>query len=219
MTTRQRKPNAPIKLEYDIEPSDSAVSLAVNPAVSPGVSSAKTTSLRGKLKRSLDAIESADEKVKEEEKDDHVNVMKANKLAKTAAAAAAAGGGAPAGWLQTYEAIKAMRGLQTAPVDVMGCHQLADRTADIKVFRFQSLVSLMLSSQTKDAMTATAMGNLKATGSCSAHGILAMDPKALDGHIKMVGFHNRKTIYLQKTAQILVDKYGGDIPSTVLLHA
>lgn len=53
--------------------------------------------------------------------------------------------------------IRTMREATIAPVDTMGCHMLADRAADPKTYRFQVLVALMLSSQTKDKVTAEAM--------------------------------------------------------------
>lgn len=56
---------------------------------------------------------------------------------------------APTRWQEHYDNIKVMRSEKTAPVDTMGCEVLADRTAPPAVFRFQVLVSLMLSSQTK----------------------------------------------------------------------
>lgn len=43
----------------------------------------------------------------------------------------------------------------------MGCEQCADKKADIKTQQFQILVSLMLSSQTKDTVTYPACQRLK----------------------------------------------------------
>ena len=51
-----------------------------------------------------------------------------------------------------------------APVDTMGCERLADGESDPKTFRFQTLVSLMLSSQTKDQVTAAAVEKLQERG-------------------------------------------------------
>lgn len=58
---------------------------------------------------------------------------------------------------QNIVLIKSMRQGADAPVDLMGCHTCADRNADPKTFRFQTLVALMLSSQTKDQVTSAAM--------------------------------------------------------------
>ncbi|KAJ1918178.1 alpha,alpha-trehalase nth1, partial [Tieghemiomyces parasiticus] len=53
---------------------------------------------------------------------------------------------APDHWAEVYDRIKAYRAIHEAPVDTMGCERLADQTiADPKTYRFQTLVSLMLS--------------------------------------------------------------------------
>ena len=100
----------------------------------------------------------------------------------------------PARWHETLDAIRAMRRQETAPVDVVGCALLASRTEGDKVFRFQTLVALMLSSQTKDPVTAQAMANLQKHG-LTVPGLIAMSPQTLDSLIGKVGFHNRKTMY------------------------
>src|SRR5690349_19630120 len=81
-------------------------------------------------------------------------------------------------WKQ-YELITKMRedpkgSAYNAPVDTLGCDVLGTRPDETlppdqliqqqKTFRYQTLLSLMLSSQTKDAVTAAAMSRLKAHG-------------------------------------------------------
>ncbi|PHH75687.1 hypothetical protein CDD80_2176 [Ophiocordyceps camponoti-rufipedis] len=135
---------------------------------------------------------------------------------------------APAGWHETYEAVRRMRspgGLaHGAPVDTMGCERLADRQASAKDQRFQTLVALMLSSQTKDTVNAAAMHRLKtelppfrpgATAGLTVDNVLAADPAVLNDLIYAVGFHNNKTKYLQQTAAVLRDNWDGDIPDTI----
>ena len=99
----------------------------------------------------------------------------------------------PPGWEETLAAIRAMRRLETAPVDVVGCAMLASTTEGDKVYRFQTLVALMLSSQTKDPVTAQAVANLRRHG-LTVPNLLATSPKVLDSLICKVGFHNRKTM-------------------------
>lgn len=60
-------------------------------------------------------------------------------------------------WRRDVDWIQKMRKNMTAPVDTMGCHKLADPLAAPEVHRFQVLVALMLSSQTKDEVNAAAM--------------------------------------------------------------
>ena len=65
----------------------------------------------------------------------------------------------PPGWVQLYDAVvDSRRSHPVAPVDVVGCSKLAS-AADrgTEAYRFQSLVALMLSAQTKDEKVAEAM--------------------------------------------------------------
>ncbi len=97
----------------------------------------------------------------------------------------------PENWKETYEKIRNMRKDIVAPVDTMGCECLADMNVDPKVKRFQILVSLILSSQTKDTVTAIAMGKLKKRG-LYINNVLNMTETEIDTLIKMVGFHSKK---------------------------
>jgi endonuclease-3 len=95
-----------------------------------------------------------------------------------------------------------MRKETVAPVDTMGCGVISERTSP-KIFRYQTLISLMLSSQTvhnsiqhflilqKDQVTAAAMANLKTHG-LTVSNILTTDEETVDSLINKVGFHRRK---------------------------
>jgi endonuclease-3 len=136
----------------------------------------------------------------------------------------------PSNWEEIYSIIKRMRANNpTAPVDTMGCAELFWRTAPPQDKRYHILTSLMLSSQTKDTVTAAAMqrlhtelvpqepagdGELPASG-LTVQNILSCDPKHLDNLIGKVGFHNNKTRYIKAAAEILANEYNGDIPDTV----
>ncbi|OJJ42840.1 hypothetical protein ASPZODRAFT_136980 [Penicilliopsis zonata CBS 506.65] len=68
---------------------------------------------------------------------------------------------APSNWEVIYETVKKMRAANpTAPVDTMGCAELHWRASAPRDQRFQTLIALMLSSQTKDTVTAVAMQRL-----------------------------------------------------------
>lgn len=56
----------------------------------------------------------------------------------------------PKNWHEVYDNISQMRSDKTAPVDSFGPMNCTDKTADEMTQRFQILVSLLLSSQTKD---------------------------------------------------------------------
>jgi len=110
-----------------------------------------------------------------------------------------------------------MRAVIPAPVDTMGCAAVADPTAPEKRQRFQTLIALLLSSQTLDTVTAPTVRNMQRV---LPHGLdlqdmLDIDEKELDKLICKIGFHNKKTVYIKRVAEILRDQYGGDIPDTI----
>lgn len=127
----------------------------------------------------------------------------------------------PSIWEQQYELIREMRkegGIaHDAAVDTMGCHALALPSVSERDKRFQTLIALMLSSQTKDTTTYLAMRNLQTnlpTG-LNLESILEVKPEMLNEMIHSVGFHNNKTRYIKATAIILRDDFNSDIPETV----
>jgi len=99
----------------------------------------------------------------------------------------------PKFWLQTFNEIKEYREKNEAPVDTQGCERLANEDLPPKQFRYQVLISLMLSSQTKDQITAEAIRKLQKKG-LTIENILKMSEKEIDQCIEKVGFHNRKTM-------------------------
>ncbi|XP_061888506.1 endonuclease III-like protein 1 isoform X3 [Entelurus aequoreus] len=110
--------------------------------------------------------------------------------------------------------IRDMRSNRDAPVDHMGAEKSYDAEAPANVRRFQVLVSLMLSSQTKDQVTAAAMQRLRAHG-CTAEKLLSTDDDTLGKLIYPVGFWRNKVKFLKLTAAMLVKDFGGDIPDSV----
>ncbi|KXJ87753.1 DNA glycosylase, partial [Microdochium bolleyi] len=130
-----------------------------------------------------------------------------------------------------------------AAVDTMGCERLALATDSPRDQRFQTLIALMLSSQTKDTTNAVAMRRLQTelptaaaaaaapsasteppppppagyqppTPGLNLENILAVDPDTLNNLIWAVGFHNNKTKYIKAAALIIRDTWGGEIPDT-----
>ncbi|KAF9887722.1 Endonuclease III-like protein 1 [Aspergillus nanangensis] len=150
----------------------------------------------------------------------------------------------PSNWETIYSTVKKMREANpTAPVDTMGCAELYWRASSPRDRRFQTLIALMLSSQTKDTVTAVAMQRLhtelgggeaemvqpvaiknedgsleevKPTkdSTLNLENILAVEPEYLNELIRTVGFHNNKTKYIKAAALIVRDQYDSDIPST-----
>ncbi|KAI1791571.1 DNA glycosylase [Ganoderma leucocontextum] len=124
---------------------------------------------------------------------------------------------APARWRETYDTVKRMRARIVAPVDTMGCEQAQLKEAEPKNQRFSTLVSLMLSSQTKDEVTDAAMTKLRAAvgGTLSIDAVLGASDSAISDAICKVGFWRRKTQYIRQASQKLQDDFGGDVPKTV----
>ncbi|KAF9571619.1 DNA N-glycosylase and apurinic/apyrimidinic (AP) lyase [Mortierella alpina] len=124
----------------------------------------------------------------------------------------------PKGWEITLDRLREFRLQNPAPVDTMGCERLAEVGEHIppEVSRFQTLMSLVLSSQTKDTVTSVAVWRLQKElkGGLTIQGVLDVPAEELNSIISAVGFHNKKTIYMKQVAEICKTKYNGDIPST-----
>jgi endonuclease-3 len=120
----------------------------------------------------------------------------------------------PMHWRAQLENIKAMRSSRDAPVDTVGCSMLADKDVLPEVHRYQVLISLMLSSQTKDQVVAEAMGKLKDHG-LSIETVRETPLKDIEQMIYPVGFWKRKAVYIKNTTELLAKNYNGDIPSTL----
>lgn len=130
-----------------------------------------------------------------------------------------------------YLKLRNMRSHINAPVDSVGGSSVSITVAeqlgiskeelDPKNYRLQTLIGIMLSSQTKDEVTAKAMYNitkycLENFGSrgISLNAMLQIDEPTLDTLIKSVGFHSRKAKYITQTCQILVQQFNSEIPTT-----
>ncbi|KAF8872669.1 DNA glycosylase [Gymnopilus junonius] len=124
---------------------------------------------------------------------------------------------APPHWRETYDTIKEMRSRFVAPVDTMGCQQAQVAESDPKNRRYATLVSLMLSSQTKDEVTNAAIDNLREAlgGSITIDAMIAAEDAVISKAIAKVGFWNRKTTYLKQAAIRLRDHFNSDVPKTV----
>ncbi|KAG0239515.1 DNA N-glycosylase and apurinic/apyrimidinic (AP) lyase [Actinomortierella wolfii] len=126
------------------------------------------------------------------------------------------GGKQPKHWKSVLDDIRTFRLRNTAPVDTMGCERLAEVGEHIppQVSRFQTLMALVLSSQTKDTVTSVAIRRLQAEleGGLTIESVLAAKSEDLNRIISAVGFHNKKTVFMKQIAEICRTKYAGDIP-------
>uniref|UniRef100_A0A6E8VB19 Endonuclease III homolog n=1 Tax=Anopheles coluzzii TaxID=1518534 RepID=A0A6E8VB19_ANOCL len=124
----------------------------------------------------------------------------------------------PENWRQMMENIREMRKAHLAPVDTMGCDQFTQDSGATevpdRVKRYHCLVSLILSSQTKDKANHECMLRLKKHG-LTPESIVATDSAVLQKLIYPVGFYKNKTRFIKEMSQILIDQYGGDIPNSI----
>eukprot|EP00043_Microstomoeca_roanoka_P009657 m.91915 g.91915 ORF g.91915 m.91915 type:complete len:388 (-) comp14650_c0_seq3:57-1220(-) len=121
----------------------------------------------------------------------------------------------PPNWRAVYDNIVHMRRNRDAPVDTLGCEVLADPSTDEATQRFHVLVALMLSSQTKDELTAKAVRALQQLpGGLTAQTILDTETSVIEQSIYGVGFWRRKAQYLKGAAAMILSDFKGDIPQT-----
>uniref|UniRef100_UPI00358F05B2 endonuclease III-like protein 1 n=1 Tax=Myxine glutinosa TaxID=7769 RepID=UPI00358F05B2 len=120
----------------------------------------------------------------------------------------------PLRWREQLENIQTMRQAKDAPVDTLGAEKCFDEKAPAQVKRYQVLISLMLSSQTKDEVTAAAMRRLRE--SClTVEAILGIDNVTLEKLIYPVGFWRNKARHIKLATAMIQDEYNGDIPDSV----
>lgn len=120
----------------------------------------------------------------------------------------------PRDWRTQLSYIREMRSKRDAPVDQMGAEKCYDSEAPPEVRHYQVLISLMLSSQTKDHVTGGAMQRLREHG-LSVDAILKMDDETLGKLIYPVGFWRTKVKYIKQATALIQQEFGGDIPDTV----
>jgi endonuclease-3 len=118
----------------------------------------------------------------------------------------------PAGWRRIYDLVFELRADRTAVVDSMGTEAVAAQSGPDRAY--QALISLMLSSQTKDTVNAATMVKLRAHGLTMAN-ILATPDAKLDELIHAVGFHNNKVRFIKRTTALLVEEHAGVVPDAM----
>jgi endonuclease-3 len=121
----------------------------------------------------------------------------------------------PKGWTAVYSLVEELREDRSAPVDTNGGEVLPQKDLGEKVFRFQVLIALMMSSQTKDLVVGDAMRALQEHG-LTVENISATPAEELNQLIQKVGFHNNKTKYIKQAVEVLKEEYDGDIPPTAV---
>ncbi len=97
-----------------------------------------------------------------------------------------------------------MKGKQ-APVDLYGCSKIGEINMKSKVTKnFNIFIALLLSSQTKDLVTYTAVKNINNRIDPTPENILGMNSDVLHDCISKVGFHNKKFEFLVECSKIML---------------
>lgn len=143
----------------------------------------------------------------------------------------------PPRWREAYALIKEQRQTFIAPVDTMGCHKAGDvilakngtgdsisqegvekmKERSERDRRLACLVSLMLSSQTKDEVTAQATLNLRLElkNSLTVDSLREASLEEIESCINKVGFWKKKAQYIKLMADDLFIKHQSDVPKTL----
>ncbi|KAF8787035.1 Endonuclease III-like protein 1 like protein [Argiope bruennichi] len=119
----------------------------------------------------------------------------------------------PENWRVVLDNIQKMRKMYKAPVDSLGCEECPEKNVSPKVYRYQTLISVMLSSQTRDEVTFAATERLIEHG-LTMESILATPDEKIKDLIHPVGFCKSKVRYIKKATQMIKDQFNGDIPKT-----
>ncbi|KAJ4907323.1 hypothetical protein Rs2_10981 [Raphanus sativus] len=123
-------------------------------------------------------------------------------------------GNSPENWVQVLEGIRQMRSSGDAPVDSMGCDKAGSFLPPTER-RFVVLLGSLLSSQTKDQVNNAAIHRLHQNGLLTPEAIDKADESTIKELIYPVGFYTRKATYMKKIAKICLERYNGDIPSSL----
>ncbi|KAJ2597396.1 alpha,alpha-trehalase nth1, partial [Coemansia sp. RSA 1722] len=120
-------------------------------------------------------------------------------------------------WDIVFDRIKEYRAAHEAPVDTVGCEALTAEEKDPKMQRFRSLISLMLSAQTKDEITAEAVRNLsqRLPGGLAPRSLSEAPMDLVHECVRRVGFWQRKSNYIKEAARVCLEQHDSDIPRTV----
>jgi endonuclease-3 len=116
--------------------------------------------------------------------------------------------------IEQWKKIEIMRNLKEAPVDTMGVTMTGDKAESINTYRYQTLVSLVLSAQTKDETTFRIMGNLLKYG-LNIDNIYKTSKEELIELIRGVNYGLKKAQYIKDLTYVIVNDFNKIPPSTL----
>lgn len=117
--------------------------------------------------------------------------------------------------LEQFNKIKSFREKSEKGNEVSEDEEIKKSTINDKDKRFQVLISLMLSAQTKDSITEEALKSLNEgiEGGLTASTLSSANISTVKQLIKRVSFYNKKAERIIEAAKICMKDYEGDIPS------
>lgn len=139
----------------------------------------------------------------------------------------------PQNFIPIFSRVRLMRSEMVTPVDTMGCPRiplLVSKKFGITRnklrpvdYRVQLLVSLILSSQTKDETVTKAMYNimdhcfneLHDNHGISLSSLSVIEIETLEQLIKSTGFYKRKAFYIKQTVKKLQEEFEMDVPLNI----
>ncbi len=116
--------------------------------------------------------------------------------------------------IDQWKLIEQMRNLEEAPVDTMGVTKCSDKSESSNTYKYQTLISLILSSQTKDETTFSVMSKLIKFG-LNLETISNLSIPDIEELIHGVNFHKNKAKYIKGSTLMIKEKFGGVPPSNL----
>lgn len=125
----------------------------------------------------------------------------------------------PAEWKKTWNIIEELREDRTAPVDEFGSEALPLRPPAVsqQTYEYQTLIALMLSSQTKDPVVGSAMRRLQndlEPDGLNIVNVRAASESRIRELIYGVGFQNKKAVYIKRATEMLVSDFNARVPDS-----
>jgi len=125
----------------------------------------------------------------------------------------------PSDWRQTWDLVEELRKDRTAPVDKFGSEALPLRPPKVsqKTFEYQTLIALMLSSQTKDPIVGAAVKRLQTKlkpDGLTMKSVSKASEERIRELIYGVGFQNKKAVYIKKATAMIQNDFDSRVPDT-----
>ena len=116
-------------------------------------------------------------------------------------------------FIDQWKLIEKMRISEVAPVDTMGVKACFEELIPLPLKKYQMLIALLLSSQTRDPITFNVMNNLITHG-LTPENINLTSEERIKQLIYGVSFYNNKAKQIKKLTNIVIEDFNSDPPET-----